>query len=47
MIDMVESLESKEIEEDLEPKDKPFSIKDLPDSFEKINEIATILKNYP
>ena len=47
MIDMVEPLETKEIEEDLEPQDEPFSIKDLPDSFEKINEIATILKNYP
>jgi hypothetical protein len=24
-----------------------FSIQELPDSFEKINKIATILKNYP
>ena len=34
-------------ESELEPKDEPFSIKDLPDSFEKINIIATVLKNYP
>jgi DNA polymerase III alpha subunit len=30
-----------------EEKDEVFSIKELPDSFDKINQIANILKNYP
>jgi hypothetical protein len=30
-----------------EEKGEVFSIKELPDSFDKINQIANILKNYP
>jgi hypothetical protein len=34
-------------EEAQEKSGEVFSIQELPDSFEKINKIATILKNYP
>jgi hypothetical protein len=30
-----------------EKQEEPFSIKELPDSFDKINQIASILQNYP
>ena len=38
---------SEEVEEKQEEKEETFSIKELPDSFDKINQIASILQNYP
>ena len=42
-----ENEEETEETPDEEEKDEVFSIKELPDSFDKINQIANILKNYP
>jgi hypothetical protein len=36
-----------ELEGTQEEKEETFSIKELPDSFDKINQIASILQNYP
>ena len=40
-------LELLELEGTQEEKEETFSIKELPDSFDKINQIASIIQNYP